>query len=136
MDTDAVEAADDRFFTALLAADPLALDQALTQDFVLVDVMAGGTVPREALIDLVGTRKIDLVGTRKLEFLTIARDPADRSVRLREGLSVVVGTTRITMRYEGQQVTTDSRYTHVFVLEDRRWRLLTAQGTQIVPDGG
>src|SRR6478752_8980331 len=52
----AVLAAEDQFFGALLTADRTSLSSVLGDDFLLVDVMAGSEVPREALVDLVGSR--------------------------------------------------------------------------------
>jgi hypothetical protein len=121
--TDAgVLAAEDAFFAALLAADRPALDRLLAQDFLLIDVLAGQAVARAALLDL--------VGSGGLVFAQIERVPAQVSVRHRTGLSVVVGHTRMTMRVPGAELTTDSRYTHVYVLDGGRWRLLAAQGTK------
>ena len=117
-----VLAAEDAFFAALLAADRSALDELLTEDFALVDVLAGQVVPRVALLDL--------VGSGELVFLRIDRPADDIAIRYRPGVAVVVGRTVMTMRVPGTEVTAHSRYTHVYVLEDGRWRLLAAQGTQ------
>jgi ketosteroid isomerase-like protein len=115
--------AESSFFEALLAADMAALDAVLAPDFLLVDVMAGQVVPRAALIEL--------VGSKELEFLEIARSRDDVVVRERPGLSVVVGRTRMTMRFQqGAQLTAHSRYTHVYVDGGDGWRMLSAQGTQ------
>ena len=43
--------ADRRFFTALLAGDVAALDDLLAHDFVLIDVLQGGEIPRVALLE-------------------------------------------------------------------------------------
>jgi ketosteroid isomerase-like protein len=121
--TDAgVLAAEDTFFAALLAADRPALDRLLAEDFLLIDVLAGQAVPRGALLDL--------VDTGGLEFVRIERPGREVSVRHRPRLAVVVGRTRMTMRVPGAELTADSRYTHVYVLDGDRWRLLAAQGTQ------
>ncbi|GIG64302.1 nuclear transport factor 2 family protein [Phytomonospora endophytica] len=114
-------AADDAFFTALLTADGRALDALLADDFSLVDVMAGQLVPRDAFLGL--------VGGGDLEFLKVDRDATDVAVRERPGLSVITGRTRMTMRFQGEEVTAASRYTHVFVKDGGNWRLLAAQGT-------
>jgi ketosteroid isomerase-like protein len=111
------------FFEALLAADRAALDTVLAHDFLLVDVMAGQIVPRAALLDL--------VGSRELEFLEITRNPDEVSLRDRGGLAVVIGSTRMTMSHQGTEITTNSRYTHVYVVQGDQWQLLSAQGTPI-----
>jgi ketosteroid isomerase-like protein len=115
--------AEDAFFAALLDADRPALDRLLAEDFLLIDVLAGQAVTRTALLDL--------VGSGELVFTQIDRPPGDVSVRQRPGLAVVVGRTRMRMRVPGAEVTADSRYTHVYVLDGDRWRLLTAQGTRL-----
>ena len=117
-----VLAAEDAFFAALLAADRPALDRLLAEDFLLVDVLAGQAVTRAALLDL--------VGSGGLVFAQIQRPGGEVSVRHRPGLAVVVGRTRMTMRVPGAELTTDSRYTHVYVLDGGRWRLLAAQSTK------
>jgi hypothetical protein len=122
MSDEAVLAAEDAFFTALLAADRAGLDTVLAPDFALVDVLAGQVVPRAVLLDL--------VGSAELVFVDIARDSAQASVRHRAGVAVVVGRTRMTMRAQGDELTVHSRYTHVYVADQQQWRLLAAQGTQ------
>jgi hypothetical protein len=117
-----VLAAEEAFFTALLAADRASLDTVLAPDFALVDVLAGQEVPRAALLDL--------VGSRELEFVDIVHDAAQASVRHRPGLAVVVGRTRMTVRAQGNEFTVRSRYTHVYVADRKQWRLLAAQGTR------
>ena len=117
----AVLAADTAFFQALLAADRAALEAVLAHDFLLVGVADGRIVPRPVLLDL--------VGSRELEFVEITRNPDDVTLRSRPGLAVVIGHTRMTMRYQGTEVTAESRYIHAYVAEGDRWQLLTAQGT-------
>jgi hypothetical protein len=117
--------ADAAFFAALLAADSTALDGLLAADFLLVDVLAGQVVARDMFLDL--------VGSRRLEFVEVLTDPGQASVRERPGLGVVLGRTRMTMRFDGAEVVADSRYIHVFVADGGAWRLLAAQGT---PDTG
>jgi ketosteroid isomerase-like protein len=118
----AVLDAEAAFFAALLAADGPALDAVLADDFLLVDVMGGQAIPRAVLLGL--------VDARELEFVDIARDMADVSVRHRPELAVVVGRTRITGRFQGTEFTAHSRYTHVYVAAGGRWALLSAQGTR------
>ncbi len=116
-------ASDEAFFDALLAADPIALADLLTDDFVIVDVMSGGVTDRAALLDA--------VASGVLHFVDIVRDPSEASVRTRAGVAVVVGRTEMTIRFGPDTVTARSRYTHVFVEESGRWRLFSAQGTPL-----
>jgi ketosteroid isomerase-like protein len=55
---DAVSAAEDRFFGALLQGDGDVLRALLTPDFVLIDVMTGSEIPGPVLVDLVGGRQL------------------------------------------------------------------------------
>jgi ketosteroid isomerase-like protein len=115
--------ADEVFFNSLLAGDPVALADLLTDDFVIVDVMSGGVTERAALLDAVASGVLRFVG--------IVHDRAETSVRTRPGVAIVVGRTEMTIRFGPDTVTARSRYTHVFVEESRRWRLLSAQGTSL-----
>jgi len=71
------------------------------------------------------------VASGVLRFVDIVRDPAEASVRTRAGVAVVVGRTEMTIRFGPDTVTARSRYTHVFVKESGRPRLLSAQGTPL-----
>jgi len=121
-----VRAAEEAFFAGLLAGDATALEQVLAEDFVLVDVLNGDVVPRIGLLEAL--RAGDLA------FLSVARDEAEVLIRHRPGVAVVVGRTRMAMRYLGVQAAAGSRYTHVYVHDGQRWRLLTAQGTRLSDD--
>ena len=114
-------AADGQFFKALLGADVAALEDLLAADFILVDVMGGAEVPKAELIGLVGS------GQLKFESIKLA----DAHVRIYGTTGVVIGRTEMQMRFEQTAFTTKSRYTHVYVEERGRWRMVSAQGTPI-----
>jgi hypothetical protein len=114
-------AADDQFFKALIDADVAALEDLLDADFILVDVMGGSEVPKAALIGL--------VGSGQLKFESI--NPADTHMRIYGATAVAIGRTEMRMRFEQAAFTTKSRYTHVYVEERGRWRMVSAQGTPI-----
>ena len=118
---DAVSAAEDRFFGALLRGDGEALRALLTPDFILVDVMTGSEIPGSVLADL--------VGGRQLVFEVV--DRIDARVRTYGSAAVVTGQTRMRGRYQDQSFSAHSRYTHVYVRADGGWRLASAQGTPI-----
>jgi hypothetical protein len=118
---DGVLAAEDRFFQALLQADPVSLTAVLTSDFLLVDVMTGSEIPGPVLVDL--------VGSRQLRFESVNR--IDARVRLYGGAAVVTGQTRMQGRYSEQRFEAHSRYTHVYVQGPGGWHLASAQGTPI-----
>lgn len=122
MTDEPVLAAERAFFASLLAGDGVALDGLLAEDFVIVDVLAGQAVPRP---DLLG-----VVASGDLEFVEVERDEGDVTVRRRPGVAIVLGRTRMTMRFQGEQVTVPSRYTHVWADEGGSWRLVAAQGTR------
>jgi ketosteroid isomerase-like protein len=117
-------AAEDRFFTSLLDADREALDGVLADDFMLIDVMTGSEIPRAVLLDL--------VGSRQLVFESVERDTP--LVRRYPGTAVVTGRTRMSGRYGDAEWAAVSRYTHVYVEQGGRWRLVAAQGTPIAPE--
>jgi hypothetical protein len=115
--------ADAEFFKALIDADVAALEDLLDADFILVDVMGGSEVPKAVLIGL--------VGSGQLKFESIK--PADTHVRIYGATAIVIGRTEMQMRFEQKAFTTKSRYTHVYVEERGRWRMVSAQGTPIAP---
>jgi ketosteroid isomerase-like protein len=122
-DRDAL-ATERRFFTALVEADVDGLDRVLADDFLLIDVMAGSEVPRDALLAVIGS------GQLVFESIT----PLDSRVRSYPGTAIVTGSTRMSGRFEGTPFAASSRYTHVYVERQGRWRLVAAQGTQIAPE--
>jgi hypothetical protein len=116
-----VLATEDRFFDALLEGKGDALRDILASDFVLIDVMTGSEIPGSVLVDL--------VGGGQLVFEVIER--IDSRVRTYGSAGVVTGQTRMRGRYQDQPFAAHSRYTHVYVSSDSRWRLASAQGTPI-----
>ena len=124
-DTAAVLRAEESFFAALLAADAAALAAGLADDFLSVDVMSGQVADRAAILGA--------VESGDLEFLEVVRDPKQAAVRHRRpGAAVVVGRTRMTMRFLGSESTVESRYTHVYAHDAGGWRLFSAQGTPVI----
>ena len=120
-----VLACDESFFTALLAADHELLAAILADDFLIIDVLSGQVAHREELLGA--------ISSGQLRFAEVTRHAEERSVRLRDSAAVVAGRTRMVMCYQGDEVTVQSRYTHVYARESGRWRLMSAQGT---PTGG
>lgn len=118
--------AESRFFTALIEADAEALDRILADDFVLVDVMRGGEITKAPLLAVVGSRQMVFGAIERIE----------SHVRIYASTGVVVGRTRMSGRFGETPFTVESRYTHVYVNEQGRWRLVSAQGTRIADDGG
>jgi len=116
--------ADRRFFSALLAANLGALDLLLTPDFLLIDVARGSEVRKEAFLGA--------IRTGQLSFSRI--DAAESRVRVHGTAAIVTGRTEMAGRMGGAPFSAKSRYTHVFVVEDGRWRLASAQGTPIAED--
>ena len=117
-------AADRSFFAALLSASPEALDQILTDDFILIDVMRGSQITKPMLTEAVASRQIS--------FETI--ETGESLVRYYQSTAVITGSTQMTGRAGEAPFAAHSRYTHVFVEQQGRWRLASAQGTQIAAD--
>ena len=122
-DTREVLACDESFFTALLAADHDLLDTILADDFLIIDVLSGQVTRREELLGA--------IRSGQLRFTEVTRYAEDRSVRLRAPVAVVTGRTRMVMRYQENEVTVHSRYTHVQARDRGRWRVMSAQGTPV-----
>ena len=116
-------AAERRFFDALVRGDVRALEEILADDFLLIDVMSGSEVPRAAMLDV--------LGSGQLKFHSI--EPAEARVRRYGAAAVITGRTEMRMSFGDQAIAARSRYTHVFVEQDGRWRMVSAQGTQIAP---
>ena len=116
-----VLACDESFFTALLAADRDLLGTMLAHDFFIIDVLSGQVARRDELLGA--------ISSGQLRFAEVTRYAGERSVRLRASAAVVAGRTRMVMRYQGNEVTAQSRYTHVYTRDGGRWRLMSAQGT-------
>jgi len=117
---------EEMFFAALLRSDGNALRGILTTDFLLIDVMSGSEVPRDTLIEL--------VGSGQLRFESVER--IDSRVRQYGNAAIVTGQTRMRGSFGDQRFEAHSRYTHVYVRHDDTWQLASAQGTPIAPAGG
>ena len=115
-------AADDAFFGALVAADGTALDALLADDFAIIDVMRGAEADKAAFVAVVGGGQV--------VFDSI--EPAERRVRAYDKTAVITGRTAMSGSFAGAPFSAASRYTHVFVDRGGGWRLVAAQGTQIV----
>ena len=117
-------AAERRFFAALVAADLEDLDRVLADDFLLIDVMRGDEIAKPALVAV--------LRSGQLRFAAI--EPVECRLRCYPGTAVVTGRTRMSGSFDGAPFAASSRYTHVYVEQDGRWRLVAAQGTQIPPE--
>jgi Domain of unknown function (DUF4440) len=71
-----------------------------------------------------------VLGSGQLKFEAI--QPVESQVRVYGTRAVITGRTQMSGRFDEMPFTTSSRYTHVFVREQSQWRLVSAQGTQIV----
>jgi ketosteroid isomerase-like protein len=118
----AVRAAEQTFFSSLLAADVGTLDGLLADDFQIIDVVRGGLISKSELLGAIG------VGLVRFD----AVEPAEAHVRVYGDAAVVTGRTRMQMSFGPNQAEIRSRYTHVFVRQGGSWLLVSAQGTQIV----
>jgi ketosteroid isomerase-like protein len=115
-------AADDAFFAALIAADGEALGALLGDDFAIIDVMRGAESDKSAFVAVVGGGEV--------AFDNI--EPAERRVRRYDGTAVITGRTSMSGSFGGAPFSAASRYTHVFVDAGAGWRLVAAQGTEII----
>jgi ketosteroid isomerase-like protein len=113
--------ADDQFFACLRSGDAPSLNALLTDDFILVDVMSGAENPKASLLEM--------IGSGQLKFVSI--EPFDRKVRIYGDAAVIIGRTRMKVRMGADEASASSRYTHVLVKANDRWRLASAQGTPV-----
>ena len=117
------EQVDDEFFDALTAGDVGRLEAVLDERFLIVDVMSGAVADRMALTAALSERIVEFERIELIE--RAARDYGDPAI--------LVGRTEMAGSFAGAAFTAASRYTHVFVRgADTRWRLASAQGTQII----
>jgi ketosteroid isomerase-like protein len=114
-------AAEREFFGALIAGSAETLDRVLADDFMLIDVLSGSEITKPALLAV--------IGSGQLKFGTI--EPAPPRVRIYGQTAVVTGRTQMRGQFGPDAFATRSRYTHVYVEQQGRWRLVAAQGTQI-----
>jgi Domain of unknown function (DUF4440) len=115
--------AERQFFTSLVEASVEGLDRVLADDFILIEVWRGSEITKPVLLAAIGS------GELKFD----AVEPADSHVRVYQGTAVITGRTQMTGRFGETPFTVSSRYTHVFVEQEGRWRMVSAQGTQISP---
>jgi len=113
--------ADHQFFRALIAADTRALDDLLADDFVLIDVMSGAEIGKNAFLGALGAEQV--------KFNSI--EPSENRTRLYGNMAIVTGRTEMAGQFLNSPFTLRSRYTHVYVAPEGKWHLATAQGTQI-----
>lgn len=110
-----------RFFRALAGADVEELDRIMADDCIMVDLMRGAETPKAALLQGLAS------GQAKFE----AIEPSEVRVRRYGGTVVVNGRTEMRVRIGDTPFSASSRYTHVYVEQQGRWRMVAAQGTRI-----
>jgi ketosteroid isomerase-like protein len=115
------QAAEQQFFRSLIAGDAGSLERILSEDFLLIDVMTGSEVRKPDLLAVLGSGKLNVDSIELIE----------SQVRRYGITAVITGRTEMKGRFGETPFTASSRYTHVFVKEQSRWRLVSAQGTQI-----
>ena len=110
--------AEQEFFDALIAGEIQMLDQLLVDDFVLVDVMRGAEISKAELLAAVASGQV------KFE----AIEPSGARVRKFGATAIVNGRTEMRGRAGDAAFAVRSRYTHVYVEQQGRLRMASAQG--------
>ncbi len=124
-DEQALRESDRAFFGALLGPDTDALESMLADDFLIVDVSSGGLHSRDALLAAIRDGQVSFVAIEQHDGETVVRRHGDSGL--------VIGRTSMMLAdHEGNRSRVESRYTHVFELIGRRWRLVSAQGTPVI----
>ena len=114
-------AADREFFAALSRGIIEDLDRVIADDFILIEVMGGSEISKSSLLAT--------IQSGQLKFGPI--EPADVRVRVYQTTAVITGRTEMRGQFGETPFATKSRYTHVYVEQQGRWRLVAAQGTEI-----
>lgn len=113
--------AERKFFNALIEGNPADLNQLLSDDFVLIDVLSGSEIAKSTLLAA--------VSSGQLKFGSI--ESRDSHIRFYDGMALVTGTTRMDGRFMDTSFALFSRYTHFYSKQLDEWHLVAAQGTQI-----
>jgi ketosteroid isomerase-like protein len=113
--------ADRQFFTALIESDTEGLDRLLADDFILIDVTRADEIRKSSLLDV--------LRSHQLRFAEI--EPSESHVRVYSRTAIIIGRTQMKGRFGETAFSVSSRYTHVFIEQDGRWQLVSAQGTPI-----
>jgi hypothetical protein len=119
-----VLAAEREFFVRLVDGSAESINQLLADDFMLIDVLSGSLIAKPALLTALKS------GQLKFEVI----EPTDLRLRLYQGTAVVTGRTKMRWQFGESPFAVHSRYTHVYVQQQGRWRLAAAQGTQITDE--
>ena len=119
-------ATDQQFFDALVQRNIESLDGILADDFILIDVMSGSEFTKGALLAAFQTGQVTFESIK----------PAGVVARRYQSTAVITGRTEISGRVEESPFTIRSRYAHVYIEQAGRWRLVSAQGTQIAEQTG
>jgi len=113
--------ADREFLRALVAREFDLVERILADDFVLID-LSGAVVPKEGF----------LAGLRSGDLNFEAIQPEDVSAHVYDGTALVRGRTAMRGSFKGAPFAFNSRYTHTYIQQSGRWRMVAAQGTPIV----
>jgi len=106
-----------QFFSTLLEAKLESLDQALVDDFLLIDVMSGSEISKPALLGAVGSRQL------KFEVVEVV----ESRVRLYLGTAMFNGRTQMRGRFGETLCSADRRDKHICVEQQDRWRMVAAR---------
>jgi Domain of unknown function (DUF4440) len=109
-----------RFFNGLIANVAI-VEDLLSDDSLLVDVLSGSEVTKSELITVLRSGQLKFEEIKQL----------GSRVRFYEGTALVTGSTEMSGRFGDYPFSIFSRYTHVYVRSRDRWHLVSAQGTQI-----
>jgi hypothetical protein len=110
-----------RFFVALTGRDLKALDEILSDNFILIEVLTGSEVAKHDLIAA--------LQSSQLVFESV--DPSEPIIRCFGSTAVITGRTEMAGHYGPASFRVQSRYTHVLFKEHQEWLLVSAQGTRI-----
>lgn len=108
------------FLRALVSREFNSLEQILADDFILID-LSGMVVAKE---EFLGSLRLG-----DLKFETIHAE--EISLRVYGPAALVRGLTTMKGSFKSAPFAFNSRYTHTYVEQEGRWRMVAAQGTPV-----
>ena len=109
-----------RFFNGLIANVDV-VEDLMSDDSLLIDVLSGSEVTKSELITVLRSGQLKFEKIKQL----------GSRFRFYAETAVVTGTTEMSGRFGDEPFSVYSRYIHVYLKFQERWFLVFAQGTQI-----
>ncbi len=116
--------ADRLFFSSLLDANLETLNQLLSNEFILIDILSGSEINKTSLLSVLKSGQVKFDAIELIE----------SHMRIYPATALITGHTKMSGQFGETPFNINSRYTHVFIEQDDQWNMVAAQGTQISPE--